>query len=184
MLRAIARLGLLGFLSLSALLTGGSAPSRAAAALARATPAGQWRGVVPGEEDSLEVVLDIDSLAGEGWVGELDLPAHDSFDYPVIVTVADTGLFLRFPTDDATFAGRLSADGATLSGTGRHGDREFPLVLHRVAAPHLSKGLLGFLAAADDSTAVRRLSPDAAELRDDFNAAADHARLILLLSPT
>jgi hypothetical protein len=127
--------------------------------------------------------MDLEKM-GARWVGTCDVEAFGLDDYPVLVSTSKDKVDLFFPGPDASFQGTLHRPG-TLSGMLTHGSGHVvPVTFHRVGEPQFSELFLKIEQAADDSSLVEDLGPDAGALRARFNLDRDKTRLLMLLSPT
>lgn len=145
---------------------------------------GEWAArFVVAEGETVDVVVDLDRLPSR-WAGEFDVLAFGAENYPVEVDFDPPSVRLHFSGIDADFDGTLSATEDVVRGVAKTIEHEHPLVFRRVGDARFSETFRQLEAAADDSTRVRTLSADAAELRERFNETRGQVRLILLLSPT
>jgi hypothetical protein len=154
---------------------------------ARATPptvatlSGHWTGTATiAGLDTVAVALDLGQV-GSRWVGHYDVAEYNADDYPLDVTV-DSLVTLQFSGIEADFEGRL--EGNTLAGDILFEGKAFPTRFVRKGAPEFSAEFLALESASDQGTRLHLLSADARELRDQFNADRNRARLVLLLSPS
>ena len=149
----------------------------------RDTPVGQWQATVALDpQDSVRVVMDLEKTATR-WLGAYDVEAYGMEDYPVTVSTSGKDVTLFFSGPNAEFKGTL--EGSKMSGNLTHGAGQvIPVTFHRVGDPEFSQDFLRVELAADDSSLVEELGPDAGALRERFNADRDKTRLLMLLSPT
>jgi hypothetical protein len=142
--------------------------------------AGHWRGMVAIRPAQYEVGLDatfkprseggaLSGLLSFTTNGDFDLAVHDLVVSPPKV---------RFAVTDkegivSTFVGTLSPDGARLRGELEESGKSYGFELLREAAD-----------PPKPPPSLRSLSPDASELRDDFNQHPGNVRLLLLVSPS
>jgi hypothetical protein len=164
---------------LSAAADGGEADVKRSAGPA----SGQWRGMVSDESDSVQLVIDVGTLDGEQWIGEIDIAKYGVEGYPIEVDVDGAHMKLGFWS--TMLDGEVSSDGRRFVAIGSAGDdEEETVVLHRAGDPQFSALRLEMESATDDPGAVQVLGPDGRELRESFNQAKDKVRLVMLLAPT
>lgn len=111
--------------------------------------AGHWEGAIALPGTKLAVDLDFVKQADGTWTGDISIPAQGAKDLPLAgikaegaeVTFAITGV----PGNPA-FKGRISADGAKITGSFTQGGSTFPFELARAADPvaKAKKALEGF----------------------------------------
>lgn len=149
------------------------------------SPAGQWVADLPsGDGQSLRLVVDLGRI-GPDWIGEFDLVEVGVTDYPVGVSVAGSAVQLDLTALRLTFRGFLTDGGRVLAGAGdTMGEQELIVFRREADEPAFSPGLLALEAGSGAPSRLHPLAPDGAELRRRFNEDRDHARLVLLLSPT
>ena len=147
------------------------------------TPAGRWQATVALDpQDSVRVVMDLEKTAAR-WIGAYDVEAYGMEDYPVTVSTSGKDVTLFFSGPNAEFKGALK--GKTMTGELTHGTGHvIPVTFHRAGDPEFSQDFLRIELAADDSSLVEELAPDAGALAARFNADRDKTRLLMLLSPT
>jgi len=151
--------------------------------------AGLYQGAIlyrPGSTE-LEILVELGATAGGELAGTLDMPAYPDVTFKPLENFRVEGREISFSYrhdseirgPDALFAfeGELSADGQTLSGEFLETRGRIPFELQRIGDPGAPRPEL-------IPQPVTDLSAGAAELRDAFNAHPDHARLVILLSPT
>jgi copper chaperone CopZ len=143
---------------------------------------GQWRAQVESDGSQVEIILDISTLNGERWVGEIDIPDEGLEDYPLEVRVTADSLHVRFGS--IAFDGVVSADGTTFTALVVIGDESEIVELTRAGDPEFSETFLELEAVADDPDAVQALSGSGEELREQFNQDTDKVRLLMLLAPS
>lgn len=99
--------------------------------------AGHWQGKIQIPEHELEVTVDLDRNAAGAWIGSMTLGGTTAVDVP-LTTVTVDGSVVRFtanPGGAASFTGKISEDGKTLSGTASNGQGEAPFQLSRAGDP-------------------------------------------------
>jgi CubicO group peptidase (beta-lactamase class C family) len=133
-----------------------------AAPAAAADAAGHWKGAI--EIPATPLAIDVDLAAGADgpWSGDITIPAQMARDLPLAdirVEGAAVGFKIADIPGDPTFAGRLSEDGQTLSGTFTQGAQSFPFSLARAEAPAegAKQALDGFAELAEAARAAREV---------------------------
>jgi hypothetical protein len=97
-------------------------------------PAGRWEGSIAVPTGGMKVIVDLDRDAQGVWIGDIDLPDQGVKDLPLRnVTVSGTSVSFALPAGpgEPTFKGKLSEDGATLSGDFFQGGGSVPFSLKR-----------------------------------------------------
>ncbi len=161
----------------------------ATADLAAADFAGLYQGAIlyrPGGGE-LEILVELGATADGELAGTLDMPAYPDVTFKPLENFRVEGreIYFNYRHDSEVrgpdalfeFEGELSADGETLSGGFLETRGRIPFELQRIGDPGAPRPELTPQPLAD-------LTAGAAELKDAFNAHPDHARLVLLLSPT
>ncbi|HLK62537.1 MAG TPA: hypothetical protein VKU19_03800 [Bryobacteraceae bacterium] len=102
-------------------------------------PSGHWEGKIQIPDHELVMNLDLDRNAAGAWVGSMSVPGSTSIDVPVDNLVVDgTGVrFVAALPMRASFDGRLSGDGRSLSGNASNADGQAPFRLTRAGDPHV-----------------------------------------------
>lgn len=93
--------------------------SAASAAQTAVSPAGRWEGSIAIPTGDLKVIVDLDRDAKGTWIGDIDMPEQAVKDLPlrnVSVSGESVSFGLSAGPGDPTFKGKLSEDGATISG--------------------------------------------------------------------
>jgi hypothetical protein len=117
------------------------------------------------------------------WVGEADAVELGAENYPVAVEFAPPSLRLRFSGTDADFEGLLRSQNRGIAGALRFNDEVYGLELTRQGESQFSPTFLALMAAGDTHD-LTVLSPQAEELRAQFESETERTRLVLLLAPT
>jgi copper chaperone CopZ len=169
-------------LALSAAVARAGYQIGAVAASTSSRAAGQWQAEVESDGRQIEIILDIGTLNGTRWIGEIDIPKEGLEDYPLEVEVWGDSLSARFGS--LFFKGLISEDGSTYTVVLEVGDESETVELHRIGDPDFSETFLQLEAVADDPDAVRHLSANGEELREQFNEDSDKVRLLMLLAPS
>ena len=96
-----------------------AAITSSAAAQGAQKAAGHWEGTVQYGSPPLSFAIDLSKDASGAWVGSFSIPGSTTAGIPLTnLTVSDAGLSFSINVGDvATFNGKFSADGASLSGT-------------------------------------------------------------------
>jgi len=147
---------------------------------------GRWHGALGAPGDSTSIFIDVDTLAGR-LIAEADIPGQEVRDFPLdIEVISDTVRFhlSRSGTEGPVLTFVVPARGTVLNGTFTDSGTKLPARLSRMGPPKISPALLSILSDSPNAFDVTVLSPDARELREQFNQHADHVRLVMLLSPT
>lgn len=157
--------------------------------LAAADFAGLYQGAIlyrPGGAE-LEILVELGATGSGELAGTLDMPAYPDVTFKPLENFRVDGREIYFsyrhdsevrgPDALFEFEGELSADGETLSGEFLETRGRIPFELQRIGDPGAPRPELTRQPLTD-------LSAGAAELKDDFNAHPDHARVVILLSPT
>jgi hypothetical protein len=100
------------------------------AAMMAANAAGRWEGAIKTPQADLGVVLNL-HRDGDQWAGEMDIPDQHVSELPLKDVKVD-GAAVRFSLSgagDASFDGKLSEDGKTISGNFSQGGASLPLTL-------------------------------------------------------
>ena len=110
------------------------APLAVAAQAPAPSASGLWEGAINLPSGVLEVAVTLDRAATGSWAGTIDIPAQGAKAMPLAnITVA--GPAIRFSIagvpGDPTFAGALSADGATIQGDFTQGPGKLTFSLKR-----------------------------------------------------
>jgi hypothetical protein len=111
-------------------------------------PAGHWQGKIQIPDHELGVTVDLARNPKGTWIGSISITGSTSIDVPLSSITVD-GAAVRFAANlsrPASFDGRVSADGASLSGKASNADGEVPFQLTRngeanVAVPPPSSAL-------------------------------------------
>ena len=148
-----------------------------------ATPAGHWEGKIKIPEHELGMTVDLDRTPGGVWIGSISVIGSTSIDVP-LASLTVEGAVVRFAAtlpQRASFAGQLSADGSSLSGTASNAAGEAPFQLTRTCEPHvkvpapssaMSKELEGSWEGTIDSDGkVRRVALELSRAADGTAAA-------------
>jgi len=125
-------------------------------------PAGHWEGAVEVPGAKLEVNVDFVKQADGTWKGDISIPAQGAKDLPlggIKVEAADITFAIAGVPGDPTFKGRLSADGAKITGNFTQGGGNFPFELARAADPAAAakKALEGFDEAVAKGLALMKV---------------------------
>ena len=165
------------------------APPGSAADLAAEDFAGLYQGAIlyrPGGAE-LEILVELGATADGELAGTLDMPAYPDVTFKPLENLRVEGREVYFsyrhdsevrgPDALFEFEGELAADGETLSGEFLETRGRIPFELRRIGDPGAPRPEL-------TPQPVTDLTTGAAELADAFNAHPDHARVVLLLSPT
>lgn len=157
--------------------------------LAAADFAGLYQGAIlyrPGGTE-LEILIELGATGSGELAGTLDMPAYPDVTFKPLENFRIEGreIYFNYRHDSEVrgpdalyeFEGELSADGETLSGEFLETRGRIPFELQRIGDPGAPHPELTRQPLTD-------LSAGAAELKDAFNAHPDHARVVLLLSPT
>jgi CubicO group peptidase (beta-lactamase class C family) len=112
-------------------------------------PAGHWEGAIELPGTKLEVGVDLAKQADGTWKGDISIPAQGAKDLPlgaIKVEGADVAFAITGIPGDPTFTGRMSADGAKITGKFIQGGQTFPFELKRDEDPaaKAKKALEGF----------------------------------------
>jgi hypothetical protein len=101
--------------------------------------AGHWQGTIKmGENRNLPITVDLAKNADGSWIGSMSVTGSTSVDVPATVTV--NGAAVRFVANlpqRATFEGKLSDDGATITGTAGNADGDTSFQLTRSGDPNV-----------------------------------------------
>ncbi len=105
-IRAVWRLAMLTALAVSMSLA--QAPN----------PAGHWEGNVQSPDGEVAIMLDLDKNDKGEWIGDLDAPSRNLSNLPLAnISVKGNAVAFELSGFPAKFDGKLSEDGATISGT-------------------------------------------------------------------
>jgi hypothetical protein len=81
-------------------------------------PAGHWEGNVQSPDGEVAIVMDLDKNDKGEWIGDLDAPSRNLSNLPLAnVSVKGNAVTFELSGFPAKFDGKLSEDGATVSGT-------------------------------------------------------------------
>jgi hypothetical protein len=110
-------------------------------ALSQTAPktAGHWQGKIQIPDHELGVTVDLAQNPQSVWIGSMSVTGSTAVDVP-LATVNVEGTVVRFTAslpEPATFAGRLSEDGGSLSGTASSAAGEAPFALTRNGEAHV-----------------------------------------------
>lgn len=135
----------------------------------------------------LEILVELGADGDGNLVGTLDMPAYDDVTFKPLENFKVDGRKVYFnyrhysevrgPDALFEFEAELSPDGEELNGAFLETRGAIPVELDRI-------GDAGAPRPEHASRPLNDLSADGTELKDAFNAHADQARLVLLLSPT
>lgn len=107
------------------------------AAQTAVSPAGHWEGSIAAPTAALKVIVDLDRDAKGTWIGDIDLPEQGVKDLPLRnVSVSGESVSFGLPAGqgDPMFKGKLSEDGATISGDFFQAGGSVPFSLKRTGA--------------------------------------------------
>jgi hypothetical protein len=102
-------------------------------AQAASEPIGRWQGKIQIPNRELGITVDLDRNSKGVWIGSMSVTGSTSIDVP-LADLKIEGTALRFAAnlpERASFEGRLSADGSSLSGTASNAAGEAPFQLTR-----------------------------------------------------
>ncbi len=106
-------------------------------------PSGHWEGAVTLPATSLGIRVDLEQGDAGAWQGSIDIPVQGLRGFK-LGSVAVDGANVRFAMPgipgDPGFAGRLAADGKSLSGDFTQGGQTFPFKLERKPRPAATTG--------------------------------------------
>jgi CubicO group peptidase (beta-lactamase class C family) len=111
--------------------------------------AGHWEGSIALPTAKLDVNLDFAKQADGGWKGDISIPAQGAKDIALAgIKVDASGIAFTISgiSGEPTFKGKMSADGAKITGSFSQGGGTFPFELARAADPVAlaKKALEGF----------------------------------------
>lgn len=136
-----------------------SVPAGADPALAQqASPEGQWDGAIQTPGSALQVVVDLARADGDGWRGQIDIPAQGVEDRDLDgVSVRGDSVRFAIPgvPGSPSFDGSVTAGGDSLTGSFSQGGRSFPFRLARTGPPEIAAGPDPAEALADFDETVR-----------------------------
>lgn len=94
---------------------------------------GHWEGKIAIPDHELSIAIDLAPAAEGAWIGSMSVVGTSSIDVPLAALAVDGGAvkFVANLPEKATFAGKLSVDGATLSGTAANAQGEAPFSVSR-----------------------------------------------------
>jgi hypothetical protein len=97
--------------------------------------AGHWEGTVQYGSPPLSFAIDLSKDAAGAWIGSFSVPGSTTTGVPLTnITVSDGGLTFSISVGDvATFDGKFSADGTTLSGSASNSQGSAPFDAKRTA---------------------------------------------------
>jgi hypothetical protein len=98
------------------------------------TANGHWEGKIQISERDLSIAVDLSRNSAGVWIGSMSLMGTSSIDVP-LTGVAVNGTAVRFTADvptQASFAGNLSADSRSLSGSASNVEGSAPFQLTRI----------------------------------------------------
>ena len=107
----------------------------------KASPAGHWEGSIALPSGELKVIIDLDRDAKGTWIGDLDIPDQAVKDLPLSnVSVSGESVSFGLPggQGNPVFKGKLSDDGATLSGEFSQAGSSAPFTLKRTGEAKVS----------------------------------------------
>src|SRR5215471_2271459 len=122
-------------LGLALLITCVAAPAQPAP-----QPAGHWQGKIQIPDHELGVTVDLARNSKGAWIGSMTITASTSIDVPLSTITVD-GASVRFAASlprPASFDGRISEDGNSLSGKASNADGEAPFQLTRNGEPKVA----------------------------------------------
>jgi hypothetical protein len=96
-------------------------------------PSGRWEGRIQIPEREVSVTVDLAKTAAGAWIGSLTIPVSTSIDVP-LGNITIEGAVVKFTATlpgKATFEGKLSADGRSLTGTASNAEGTAPFQLAR-----------------------------------------------------
>jgi hypothetical protein len=96
-------------------------------------PSGRWEGKIMIPEREMSLVVDLARTPAGPWIGSLSIPLSTSIDVPLgTITIEGTVVtFTAMLPGKATFEGKVSADGRSLSGTAANAEGSAPFQLVR-----------------------------------------------------
>jgi uncharacterized protein len=98
--------------------------------------AGTWLGTLEIPPAPIRVVLNLESDGGGAWAGTVDSPDQGAIGIPISsVEVVGDRIYVQVDGIGLEYAGQLSADGRTLTGTLYQGGATLPLTLERLPGP-------------------------------------------------
>jgi len=107
----------------------------------KVSPAGHWEGSITLPSGKLKVIVDLDRDAKGTWIGDFDIPDQAIKDLPlsnVSVSGGSVSFGLSGGQGDPVFKGKLSDDGATLSGEFSQAGSSAPFTLKRTGEAKVS----------------------------------------------
>ena len=96
-------------------------------------PSGRWEGKIMIPEREISLVVDLARTPAGPWIGSLSIPASTSIDVP-LVTITIEGTVVKFSAmlpGKASFEGKVSGDGRSLSGNASNAEGSAPFQLAR-----------------------------------------------------